>query len=80
MNVLETAWPGGYGLIKSSGGNFYPLPAFLARPAAAMFPKMAVSTFLLFRKTRHYDRSFIEYPMEFESNFFVGEERGHHVT
>jgi hypothetical protein len=80
LSLLETSWPGGYELEESAGSNFYPLPNILARPSAALFPGMAVTFFLLLRKTRPYDESFLTYPMECESNFFVGEGAGHHVS
>jgi len=74
LRLLECGFPRGYQLRKSRGGNFYPFPPFIARPLATMFPGMAVSFFLLLRKTRKYDGSFLRYPVEkqLNSNFFVG--------
>jgi len=66
---------GGYQLIDFKGSNFYPFPPLLAKPLAKLFPNMAWGIFFLLRKTRNYDREFIEYPikMNLETNFFTGE-------
>ncbi len=76
VNLLG-CFPAGYQLRMWRGSNFYPLPPALARPAAKLFPSMAWAVFMLFRKTRPYDREFLEYPetMQLETNFFLGNRR-----
>lgn len=73
VNLLG-CFPNGYRLRAWKGSNFYPLPPTLARPAARMFPSMAWAVFMLFSKTRTYDREFVDYPQtaQLETNFFLG--------
>ncbi len=74
---LLGCFPRGYQLRTWRGSNFYPLPGMLARPAARLFPSMAWAVFMLFRKTRPYDREFLDYPItaELETNFFLGDQK-----
>lgn len=75
LRLLECGFPGGFELRASRGSNFYPFPPVIARPLARAFPNMAVSFFLLLRKTREYEDSFLRYPVEMQlnTNFFVGD-------
>lgn len=79
VRFLSACWPGGYTVQKFAGSNFYPLPKFLAIPAARLFPNAAVSIFLLLRKERAYVDAFIKYPEDLETNFFLGRDV-HHVV
>lgn len=74
LRLLNCGFPDGYALNGFRGGNFYPFPPFVARPLARVLPGMAVSFFLLLRKTRSYKDSFLRYPIETQlnTNFFVG--------
>jgi SAM-dependent methyltransferase len=74
VNLLG-CFPNGYQLHAWRGSNFYPLPGVLARPAARLFPSMAWAVFMLFRKTRLYNREFLDYPAGCETNFYLGEQR-----
>jgi len=73
MNLVG-CFPRGYKLQTWRGGNFYPLPPALARPAARLLPSMAWAVFMLFKKTRPYSREYLDYPMteQLETNFFLG--------
>jgi len=74
LRLLNCGFPQGYELRGFQGSNFYPFPPVVARPLARLFPGMAVSFFLLLRKTREYDDSFLRYPvdMQLNTNFYVG--------
>jgi SAM-dependent methyltransferase len=74
LQLLESAFPGGYRLVHFGGGNFYPFPPFLARPLARLFPTMAWGIFLDFVKTKPYEGEFLKYPqsMQLETNFYLG--------
>ena len=76
LRLLDAGFPGGFELRGFRGGNFYPLPPTLAKPLAYLLPNMAVSIFLLFRKSRPYEGSFLRYPVDARLNthFFVGGE------
>jgi SAM-dependent methyltransferase len=73
INLLG-CFPQGYQLQTWRGGNFYPLPPALARPAARLLPSMAWAVFMLFKKTRPYTREYLDYPKaeQMETNFFLG--------
>ncbi len=74
LRVLNTVFPGGYRLEGFKGANFYPFPPGPARVLAKLAPNQAWGIFMLFRKTREYDREFLDYPVvkELETNFFLG--------
>lgn len=78
VELLDVSFPGGYKLEQVLGSNFYPLPSFIAEPMAETFGSLAVSMFLLFEKTKPYQREFLEYPVKqrLETNFFLGELSG----
>jgi SAM-dependent methyltransferase len=71
---LMGCFPLGYQLRSWRGSNFYPFPPVLARPAARLLPSMAWAVFMLFQKTLPYNREFLDYPKEFETNFYLGEQ------
>jgi SAM-dependent methyltransferase len=72
--LLNSAFPEGYHLDGFAGGNFYPFPPWLARPLAALFPTLAYGIFFRFKKTRSYEREFLEFPVKerLETNFYLG--------
>lgn len=74
LRFVYLCFPKGFELVAWKGSNFYPFPAALARPLAALFPGMAYSMFLLLRKVRPYDTSFIEFPRreKLETNYYLG--------
>lgn len=74
---LDSAFPGGYRLLKFGGSNFYPFPPVVARPLAKLLPNMAWGIFFLFEKQREYRAEFLEFPLKerLETNFYVGQER-----
>jgi SAM-dependent methyltransferase len=74
LRTLERPFPGGYKLRTTGGSNFYPFPPLLARPLAAVFPSAAWGMFLLLRKSRAYQREYLDFPgrEKLETNFFVG--------
>jgi len=76
LKFLSLCFPGGYSLEKFGGSNFYPFPAFIAKPLASVFPKMAWGIFLMFRKNSVYTNQFLAYPVtqQLETNFFLGNE------
>jgi SAM-dependent methyltransferase len=75
LQFLESCFPGGYELQEFRGSNFYPLPPFLAKPLANMFPALAWGIFFLLEKRRGYTNEFLEFPIAegLETNFFLGE-------
>lgn len=74
LKLLNSCFPSGYELQLFGGSNFYPLPAFLAKPCAKLFPNAAWSIFLLIKKVKTYEKQFLEYPIAYqlETNFFLG--------
>lgn len=74
LRFLEDCFPGGYRLRGFEGSNFYPFPRGLARPLAALFPSMAWGIFFLFEKQKHYQGSFLDFPVreKLETNFLLG--------
>jgi SAM-dependent methyltransferase len=77
LRFLDGCFPGGYGLLKFGGSNFYPFPPVLARPLARLFPNLAWGIFFLLEKQRAYGREFLEFPARehLETNFYVGTEQ-----
>ncbi len=75
VQLLESAFPGGYRLEHFGGSNFYPFPPFIARPLARMFPSLAWGIFFDFKKMKPYHNEFLDYPrqMQLETNFYLGE-------
>lgn len=78
IKLLNSCFPGGYELHLFGGSNFYPLPAFLAKPIANFFPNAAWSIFFLLKKTKSYNKQFLEYPIvnQLETNFYLGNNEG----
>jgi SAM-dependent methyltransferase len=74
LKFVDLSFPKGYSLVKFGGSNFYPFPAFLAKPLAFLFPNMAWSIFLMFRKERVYRGEILAYPLssQLETNFYLG--------
>jgi len=75
LGLLNSCFPEGFELQLFGGSNFYPLPAFLAKPMANIFPNAAWSIFLLLKKVKSYNKQFIEFPVsnQLETNFYLGE-------
>lgn len=69
------SFEGGYKLISFGGSNFYPFPAFIAKPLAAIFPTFAWGIFFLLEKRKEYNEEFLKYPQKekLETNFYLGE-------
>lgn len=78
LRLFRLVFPGGYRLEGFGGSNFYPFPAWLAKPLAKLSPSNAWAIFFLFRKIRPYDRQFLEFPIQqaLETNFYLGDEAG----
>lgn len=79
INLLNTAWPHGYHLTQFHGSNFYPLPPMTAKIAASLFPMFAVTNFFIFKKINSYQKQFIEFPVDLETNFYLGNKVHHEV-
>jgi SAM-dependent methyltransferase len=75
-SFLQNIFNNGYKIENFKGSNFYPFPAFLARPLAWMFPRLAVGIFFRIRKIKPYNHEFLTYPKEkkLETNFYLGDE------
>jgi SAM-dependent methyltransferase len=73
LRTLEMIFPGGYALESFRGANFYPLPPFLAKPMATLWPNGAWSIFFLLKKTKVYQDEFLMHPVvqQLETNFYV---------
>jgi SAM-dependent methyltransferase len=73
LALLDRPFPGGWREICWGGANFYPLPRPLARLMAKLIPGMAWSVFILMRKEREYDGSYLRWPVEqrLETNFKI---------
>lgn len=67
-------FPGGLEIVDVQGSNFYPFPPSLAVPLSDRLPSLSWSLFLLVRKTRPYDREFLDYPVDaaLETPFYIG--------
>lgn len=76
LRLFEMVFPGGYALEAFRGANYYPLPPFLARPAASLLPNSAAAIFLMLRKQKAYGAQFLEHPVrrQLETNFFLGDQ------
>lgn len=63
-----------YQLEGYKGSNFYPLPPFLAKPLARLFPSLAVANFYRFRKVKKGPSGYLDYLKQhpLETNYFVG--------
>lgn len=72
--LLDQAAPGVLTIERFKGSNFYPFPAWLARPLALALPGMAVSSFFLIRKAGPYQGQVPEFVRRsrFETNYFLG--------
>lgn len=72
--LLDRASAGVLRIEKRRGSNFYPMPAFIARPMARLMPGMAVSSFFLVRKVAAYDGQILRYLADsrFETNYHAG--------
>jgi len=78
LRLFQMVFPDGYRLEAFGGSNFYPLPAWLAKPFAKLAPNNAWSIFFLLKKVRPYERQFLEFPIQkaLETNFYLGDEAG----
>jgi SAM-dependent methyltransferase len=74
MHFLSVCFPEGYRPAGFGGSNFYPFPPFLACPLSRLFPNASWGIFMAFKKMKHYDREFLDYPgrHRLETNFFTG--------
>jgi SAM-dependent methyltransferase len=74
LRAIEAGFPGGYAVRGFGGGNFYPFPAPIAKPLAAILPNMAWAFFLSLEKVKPYDGGFVRLPGErqMETPFYVG--------
>jgi SAM-dependent methyltransferase len=79
LNLLNSCWPGGFALNGFRGSNFYPFPRSVARAAADLFPSASVTIFFWFEKRKEYAGEFLKYPVDLETNFFLGQQV-HHVV
>jgi len=72
--LLDKPFPEGFRLAEARGANFYPLPGFLARPAARIWPGAAWGFFGRFEKARAYDGEYLRWPAResLETNFYLG--------
>jgi hypothetical protein len=77
VRLFSLACPAGYELVDCRGGGFYPFGPLFAIPLAKLFPSNAVGMFLLFRKIKEYDSSFIDYPVveRLNTNFYTGQDK-----
>ncbi len=75
--LLDRPFVGGFRLAESAGANFYPLPGWLARPAARAWPGGAWAFFGRFEKVRPYEGSYLRWPVEqrLETSFYLGPDR-----
>jgi SAM-dependent methyltransferase len=74
LGFLAGAFPGGFETADFAGSNFYPFPAPLARPLAALFPTLAWGMFFRLVKRRAYRGEFLDYLARnpLETNFYTG--------
>ena len=71
LELMNRPFPGGWRQVSWGGSNFYPFPPHMARPLAKLLPGMAWGIFLLLRKEREYEGSYLSWPVEqsLETNF-----------
>jgi hypothetical protein len=76
LNLFQTVFPDGYQLVSFGGSNFYPFPPWIAQPLAKLTPTNAWAIFFLLKKTKPYDRQFLEFPIQqkLETNFYLGDQ------
>jgi len=74
LNFVNVCFPNGYDLIGFGGSNFYPLPPFMAKPMASLFPTLAWGIFIMLEKRCPYHKQFLEFPInnKLETNYFLG--------
>jgi len=72
INFIQKIFPGGYEVIYIKGSNFYPFPPFIANFLSKLFPSLAVAIFIGVRKTKVYNSEFLKYPINLETNFWIG--------
>lgn len=74
LRFSEKCFPGGYKMTRFGGSNFYPFPAVIAKPLAQVWGNGSVSIFLLLKKTKPYENSFINFPVQekLETNYYLG--------
>jgi len=72
--TLDKPFPGGFRLTEAGGANFYPLPGFVARQVARLWPGGAWAFFGRFEKSLPYEGSYLRWPVDqqLETNFFLG--------
>lgn len=75
LRFIEKCFPGGYQMTQFGGSNFYPFPAVIAKPLAQVWGNGSVSIFLLLKKIKPYENSFINFPVQekLETNYYLGE-------
>lgn len=73
-SFLINTFPKGYEIEELKGSNFYPFPAYIAKPLAVLFPKLSVGLFYKLRRVGKYNQEFIDYPKreKLETNFYLG--------
>ena len=74
LATLDRPFPSGFRLTDARGSNFYPLPGWLAKPAARIWPGGAWGLFVRLEKVRPYDGGYLRWPVteELETNFYLG--------
>lgn len=73
---LVNIFNGGFDVVDFKGSNFYPFSHWLAKPLANLFPTIAYSIFILFKKTKEYNGEYLKHPVQkqLETKFYLGEE------
>lgn len=73
--TVDRPFRGGYRVVEVAGANFYPLPGWMAKPAARIWPGGAWGLFVRFEKTTPYAGSYLRWPVEnaLETVFYLGD-------
>ena len=74
LKFYRTVAPQLVQLQRFAGSQFYPFPKSIARPLSKIFPNLAVSIFLLLKKTAPYQGEFMHWltQAKLETNYFQG--------
>ena len=79
IKLINLCFANGFAVEQFCGSNFYPFPSSIASILSKLLPGASVSIFFLLKKVKEYAQEFLLYPVDFETNFYLGH-KVHHVV